>query len=60
MHYNRQCAATFFAGTDKSKLMGEAMAQLNQLISVAYLRRVHAGGRPGEFLYKEKGEYKPV
>ena len=32
MHYNRQRAATLFAGTDKTKPMGEAMADLNQIV----------------------------
>ncbi len=33
MHYNRQRAATLFAGTDKAKPMGEAMADLNQIVA---------------------------
>ena len=33
MHYNRQRAATLFAGTDKAKPMGEAMTELNQIVA---------------------------
>ena len=32
MHYNRQRAATLFAGTEKTKPMGEAMADLNAIV----------------------------
>jgi HAE1 family hydrophobic/amphiphilic exporter-1 len=32
MHYNRQRAATLFAGTDKTKPMGQAMAELNAIV----------------------------
>jgi HAE1 family hydrophobic/amphiphilic exporter-1 len=32
MHYNRQRAATLFAGTDKTKPMGQAMAELDQIV----------------------------
>ena len=32
MHYNRQRAATLFAGTEKTKPMGEAMADLNGIV----------------------------
>ncbi len=32
MHYNRQRAATLFAGTDKTKPMGEAMTDLNKIV----------------------------
>ncbi len=32
MHYNRQRAATLFAGTDKTKPMGEAMTDLNRIV----------------------------
>jgi HAE1 family hydrophobic/amphiphilic exporter-1 len=32
MHYNRQRAATLFAGTDKTKPMGEAMNDLNKIV----------------------------
>jgi len=32
MHYNRQRAATLFAGTDKTKPMGEAMNDLNAIV----------------------------
>ncbi len=33
MHYNRQRAATIFAGTDKTKPMGEAMNELNAIVA---------------------------
>jgi HAE1 family hydrophobic/amphiphilic exporter-1 len=33
MHYNRQRAATLYAGTDKTKPMGEAMTELNQIVT---------------------------
>jgi HAE1 family hydrophobic/amphiphilic exporter-1 len=33
MHYNRQRAATLYAGTDKTKPMGQAMAELNQIVA---------------------------
>lgn len=33
MHYNRQRAATLFAGTEKTKPMGEAMADLDQIVA---------------------------
>ncbi len=32
MHYNRQRAATLFAGTDKTKPMGQAMNELNAIV----------------------------
>ncbi len=32
MHYNRQRAATLFAGTDKTKPMGQAMDELNAIV----------------------------
>lgn len=32
MHYNRQRAATLFAGTDKTKPMGQAMAELDGIV----------------------------
>ncbi|HET7319483.1 MAG TPA: efflux RND transporter permease subunit [Nitrospirota bacterium] len=32
MHYNRQRAATLFAGTDKAKPMAEAMTELNRIV----------------------------
>ncbi len=32
MHYNRQRAATLFAGTDKNKPMGQAMTELNAIV----------------------------
>jgi HAE1 family hydrophobic/amphiphilic exporter-1 len=32
MHYNRQRAATLFAGTDKNKPMGQAMAELDAIV----------------------------
>ena len=32
MHYNRQRAATLFAGTEKTKPMGEAMTNLNEIV----------------------------
>jgi HAE1 family hydrophobic/amphiphilic exporter-1 len=32
MHYNRQRAATLFAGTDKAKPMGEAMTDLDKIV----------------------------
>jgi HAE1 family hydrophobic/amphiphilic exporter-1 len=32
MHYNRQRAATLFAGTDKTKAMGEAMDDLDKIV----------------------------
>ena len=32
MHYNRQRAATLFAGTDKTKPMGQAMDDLNKIV----------------------------
>ena len=32
MHYNRQRAATLFAGTDKTKPMGQAMTELDQIV----------------------------
>ncbi|MGC1455890.1 MAG: efflux RND transporter permease subunit [Nitrospirota bacterium] len=33
MHYNRQRAATLYAGTDKTKPMGQAMTELNQIVA---------------------------
>ncbi len=33
MHYNRQRAATLFAGTEKTKPMGEAMSDLNKIVA---------------------------
>ena len=33
MHYNRQRAATLFAGTDKTKPMGQAMTELNAIVA---------------------------
>ncbi|MDH4164073.1 MAG: efflux RND transporter permease subunit [Nitrospirota bacterium] len=33
MHYNRQRAATLFAGTEKTKPMGEAMNDLNKIVA---------------------------
>ncbi len=33
MHYNRQRAATLFAGTEKSKPMGDAMKDLDKIVS---------------------------
>ena len=33
MHYNRQRAATLFAGTDKTKPMGQAMDELNLIVA---------------------------
>jgi HAE1 family hydrophobic/amphiphilic exporter-1 len=33
MHYNRQRAATLFAGTDKTKPMGQAMTELNGIVA---------------------------
>ncbi len=32
MHYNRQRAATLFAGTEKTKPMGQAMTDLNEIV----------------------------
>jgi HAE1 family hydrophobic/amphiphilic exporter-1 len=33
MHYNRQRAATLFAGTDKAKPIGEAMTELDRIVA---------------------------